>query len=149
MLKIESTDDTFENAKITFEADVSTINTHNNQRDAHLRTTDFFDVENHPKITFVSTGFKKLSESRYELTGDFQMRGITKPITLIVEFNGKSKGFDNMDVAGFEITGKINRFDYGIQFNALTEAGGIVVGPDVKLEILAEMKEVSNVSIAA
>ncbi len=147
--EIESSDDTFENAKVTFEADVTTINTHNEQRDSHLRSANFFDAENHPKITFASTDFKKISDSRYELKGDFSIKGITKPITLNVEYNGKSKGFDNQDVAGFEITGKINRFDYDIQFNAVTEAGGIVVGPNVKLEILAEMKEVVEVSLAA
>lgn len=147
--EIVSADDEFENSKVTFSADIDSIDTGNEQRDGHLKSADFFDAENHPDLTFVSKTFKKKSESKYELTGDFSIRGVTKEITLDVEYNGKSKGFDNLEVAGFEITGKINRFDFGLQWNALTEAGGIVVGPDVKLEIFAEMKEVIEVSKAA
>ncbi|MEO8513011.1 MAG: YceI family protein [Ignavibacteria bacterium] len=147
--EIESPEDDFENAKVTFSADIDSIDTGNEQRDGHLKSADFFDAENQPKITFVSKSFKKISESNYKLTGDFSIRGVTKEITLDVEYNGKSRGFDNLEVAGFEITGKINRFDFGLKWNALTEAGGIVVGPDVKLEIFAEMKEAIEVSKAA
>lgn len=147
--EIESTEDDFDNAKVTFSADIDSIDTGNAQRDGHLKSADFFDAENHPKISFISKSFKKVSGSNYKLTGDFTIRGVTKEITLDVEYNGKSRGFDNLEVAGFEITGKINRFDFGLEWNALTEAGGIVVGPDVKLEIFAEMKEAVEVSKAA
>jgi polyisoprenoid-binding protein YceI len=147
--EIESAEDNFEDAKVTFSAEVDSIDTGNEQRDGHLKSADFFDAENQPKITFVSKNFKKVSDSNYKLTGDFSIRGVTKEITLDVEYNGKSRGFDNLEVAGFEITGKINRFDFGLQWNAMTEAGGIVVGPDVKLEIFAEMKETVEVSKAA
>lgn len=147
--EIESAADNFEDAKVTFSAEVDSIDTGNGQRDGHLKSADFFDAEKQPKITFVSKSFKKVSDSNYKLTGDFSIRGVTKEITLDVEYNGKSRGFDNLEVAGFEITGKINRFDFGLQWNAMTEAGGIVVGPDVKLEIFAEMKEAVEVSKAA
>ncbi len=147
--EIESPEDDFDNAKVTFSADIDSIDTGNAQRDGHLKSADFFDAENHPKISFISKSFKKVSEGNYKLTGDFSIRGVTKEITLDVEYNGKSRGFDNLEVAGFEITGKINRFDFGLEWNALTEAGGIVVGPDVKLEIFAEMKEAVEVSKAA
>lgn len=147
--EIESPDDTFENSKITFSADVDSIDTKNEQRDGHLKSADFFDAENNPKMTFISKEFRKIADGKFELTGDMTIRGITKEVKLDVEFNGIAKGFDGLEVAGFEITGKLNRFDFGLQWNAMTEAGGIVVGPDVKLEIFAEMKEAAKASKAA
>jgi polyisoprenoid-binding protein YceI len=147
--EIKSENDDFTDAKVTFEADIDTIDTKNSQRDGHLKSADFFDAENHPKMTFTSSSFKKINDSRYELTGDITIRGTKKQITLDVVYNGKAKGFDGLDVAGFEITGKLNRFDFGLQWNAMTEAGGVVVSPDVKLEIFAEMKEAVEVSKAA
>lgn len=147
--EIETTGDNFENAKVTFSADVSSIYTKSEQRDTHLKSADFFDAEKYPKIKFTSTDFKIISDNEYKLTGDFTLRNTTKQIELNVEYNGKAKGFDGLEVAGFELTGKINRFDYGLEWNALTEAGSIVVGPDVKIEIFAEMKESTEVSKAA
>lgn len=147
--ELKSEGDDFENATITFEAETSSINTNNAQRDGHLQSADFFDAENHPKIAFVSRSFRKLSGNTFELTGDMTIRGITKEVKLSVEHNGNARGFDGLEVAGFEISGKLNRFDFGLQWNALTEAGGIVVGPDVKIEIFAEMKEAVEVSKAA
>jgi polyisoprenoid-binding protein YceI len=147
--EITANGDNFENAKVTFTAKVSSIDTKNEQRDGHLRSADFFDSEKYPEIKFASTEFKKISDNKYKLTGDFTIKGTTKPVELDVEYNGKAKGFDGLEVAGFELSGKINRFDYGLEWNALTEAGGIVVGPDVRLEIFAEMKEAQDVSKAA
>ncbi len=147
--ELNSDGDDFENAVISFEAESASINTNNAQRDAHLQSADFFDAENFPKITFVSKSFTKLSENYYELTGDITIRGVTKEIKLKVEHNGNARGFDGLEVAGFEITGKLNRFDFGLQWNAMTEAGGIVVGPEIKIEIFAEMKESVEVSKAA
>lgn len=139
--EIKSENGDFTNAKVMFEADVNSIDTKNEQRDGHLKSADFFDAENHPKITFVSSSFKKINDSKYDLTGDITIRGVKKQITLEVVYNGKVKGFDGLEVAGFEITGKLNRFDFGLHWNAMTEAGGVVVSPDVRLEIFAEMKE--------
>ena len=147
--ELNSDGDDFENAVISFEAESASINTNNAQRDAHLQSADFFDAENFPKITFVSKSFTKLSENYYELTGDITIRGVSKEIKLKVEHNGNARGFDGLEVAGFEITGKLNRFDFGLQWNAMTEAGGIVVGPEIKIEIFAEMKESVEVSKAA
>jgi polyisoprenoid-binding protein YceI len=141
--------DDFENAKVIFEADASSINTKNEMRDNHLKSADFFDAENHPKITFVSDSFKKESDGNYKLTGNFTMRGVTKEITLDVTYNGKALGLDGIDTTGFEISGKVNRFDYGLEWNTLTEAGGITVGSDVKIEIFAEMKLAKDASMAA
>ncbi|MBE2216851.1 MAG: YceI family protein [Ignavibacteria bacterium] len=147
--ELNSDGDDFENAVISFEAESASINTNNAQRDAHLQSADFFDAENFPKMTFVSKSFKKLTDSNFELTGDMTIRGTTKEVKLNVEYNGNAKGFDGLEVAGFEITGKLNRFDFGLQWNAMTEAGGIVVGPEIKIEIFAEMKESVEVSKAA
>ncbi|HEY3250738.1 MAG TPA: YceI family protein [Ignavibacteria bacterium] len=146
---IEAPDNAFTDAKISFEADVNSINTGNEMRDGHLKSPDFFDAASHPKMTFVSKSLTKKNENEYELKGNMTIRGTTKEITLNVIYNGTAKGMDGTDVAGFEITGKINRFDYGLHWNALTETGGFAVGSDVKLEIFAEMKNVLPLGKAA
>lgn len=131
----------FSDAKISFEADVNSINTKNEQRDGHLKSADFFDAANYPKLTFVSKSITKKSDDEYVVAGDITIRGTTKEISLNVAYNGTTKGFGGVDVAGFEITGKLNRFDFGLHWNALTEAGGIVVSDEVKLEISAELNK--------
>ena len=136
---VESNKPDFSDANITFEADVNSISTKSEQRDGHLKSPDFFDAANHPQITFKSKSFKPVSGDDYELTGDLTIRGTTKPIKLNVTYNGTVKGFGgSFDVAAFEVTGKINRQEYGLKWSALTESGGIVVGDDVKIEVFAE-----------
>jgi polyisoprenoid-binding protein YceI len=136
---VEANNDDFSDAKISFEADVNSIDTRNEQRDGHLKSADFFDADNYPKISFVSKSMNKKSDNEYSLVGDLTIRGTTKEVTLDVVFNGVVKGFTGDDVAAFELYGKINRFDFGLKWNALTEAGGIVVGEDVKVEISVEL----------
>ena len=146
---IESESDDFTNAKITFEADVNSINTGNGMRDGHLKSADFFDAANHPKIMFVSKSLTEKSDNEYTLSGDITIRGITKQILLDVVYNGVAKGMDGNTIAGFEITGKLNRFEFGLHWNTLTEAGGMTVGSDIKLEIFAEMKNIIPLGKAA
>jgi len=146
---IETSKEDFSDAKIRFEADIKSINTNNEQRDTHLKSADFFDAENHPKMSFESTSVKKISESNMQVKGNFTLRGVTKEITLDVNFNGIVSGFGDVKVAGFEINAKLNRFDYGLQWNTLTEAGGVVVSNEVKIEILAEFNEVNEAVKAA
>ncbi len=135
----ESNKPDFTDAKVTFEADIDSITTKNENRDGHLKSGDFFDAANHPKLTFKSTALKPLSGNNYELTGDLTIRGVTKAITLAVGYNGTVKGFGGShDVAAFEITGKINRQEYGLKWSAITETGGVVVGDDVKIEVFGE-----------
>ncbi len=135
----ESNKEDFTDASIRFEADVNSIDTKNEHRDGHLKSADFFDAANHPKLTFVSTSLVKKSGEEYELTGDLTIRGTTKTVKLAVNYNGTVKGFGgSFDVAAFEISGKINRQEFGLTWSALTETGGVVVSDDVKLEILAE-----------
>lgn len=146
---IETSSQDFSDAKIRFEADVKSINTNNEQRDAHLKSADFFDAENHPKMTFESTSIKKTSDYEMQVNGNLTLRGVTKTVTLDVIYNGTVSGFGDSTIAGFEVRGKINRFDYGLQWNALTEAGGVVVSNEVKIEILAEFNKVNEAVKAA
>lgn len=135
---IEAADENFSDAVIRFEAAIDSINTGNEQRDGHLKSADFFDAASHPTMTFASRTVSVVSAHEMKVEGDLTIRGVTKPITLDVIYNGTVSGFGGVAIAGFEITGTINRFDYGLEWNALTEAGGVVVGSDVKIEIVAE-----------
>lgn len=135
---VESSKEDFSDAIVRFEADVNSINTKNEQRDGHLKSPDFFDAANHATMSFVSTTVKKLSDHELEVAGNLTLRGVTKPVTLDVIYNGAMAGFDGNPVAGFEIRTKLNRFDFGLQWNAVTEAGGVVVSNQVAVEILAE-----------
>lgn len=146
---IEGEKEDFSDARISFEADVNSINTKNEQRDAHLKSPDFFDAAKYPTVSFVSTSVTKLSDFEMEVTGDLTMRGVTKEVKLNVIYNGTVVGFGGQRVAAFEVTGKVNRFDFGLQWNALTETGGVVVGNEVKLEIFAEFNTVTEVAKAA
>jgi polyisoprenoid-binding protein YceI len=131
--KIESEKEDFTDAKISFSADINSIHTGNEQRDGHLKSPDFFDADNHAKLTFTSTGIKHKGGSDYKVTGDLTIRGVTKPIELNAEFGGTQTDFYGNTVAGWELTGKLNRQDYGLKWSAVTEAGGIVVSDEVKI----------------
>jgi polyisoprenoid-binding protein YceI len=146
---IESEKEDFSDAKINFEADVRSIDTNNDQRNTHLKSSDFFDAEKYPKMTFVSKSVKKNSDYEYKVKGDLTIRGITKEITLNVIYNGTVEGFGGAVVAGFEVNGKLNRMDYGLKWNGLTETGGVVVSNEVKIEILAEFNKVNEAAKAA
>ncbi len=114
-----------------------------------MRSADFFDAANYQKISFVSTSARKVSDFELQVIGNLTIRGITKEITLDVLYNGTVPGFGGTQVAGFEILGKLNRFDFGLQWNAVSEAGGVVVSNEVKIEILAEFNKVQAKSKAA
>ena len=141
---VEADKPDFSDAKISFEADAESITTNIEQRDAHLKSADFFDATNYPKITFVSKSVKKKNDEDYEVIGDMTIRGTTKEIKLNVVYNGTVKGIDGSEVAGFEVTGRLNRFDFGLHWNALTEAGGIIVGDEIKLDINAELVKIKE-----
>jgi polyisoprenoid-binding protein YceI len=136
---LESNEDDFSDAKITFEADVNSITTNNEQRDAHLKSADFFDAEKFPKISFASTSLEKISGEDYKLFGNLTVRDITKPVELEVVFGGTMKDFYGQSKAGFEITGTINRKEFGLTFNAPTETGGVVLSEDVKLDMNVQL----------
>jgi len=132
---IETEDDNFENAKIEFTGDVDSITTANADRDTHLLSPDFFDAEKFPKLTFSASSFKKQNEGEYELKGDLTLHGVTKPVKLDVEFGGLAKDPWGNVKAGMSISGKINRKDWGLNWNSALEAGGVLVGEEVKLNI--------------
>jgi len=126
-------------AKVSFEAEVDSIDTKNEQRDGHLKSDDFFNAEQFPKMTFTSTGIEKKGDDEYTLAGDLTIRDITKPVELKVEYNGSTKDPWGKERMGFEVSGKINRKEYGLKWSAVTEAGGLVVADDVKLAMNVEM----------
>lgn len=134
---LESAKEDFTDAVITFEADIDSIDTKNEQRDAHLKSDDFFNAAAFPKLTFKSTGIEKAG-SEYKLKGDLTIRDITQPITLDVEYNGSTKDPWGFERAGFEVSGKINRKEFGLKWSAVTEAGGLVVDDVVKLQMNVE-----------
>ena len=136
---MEASKEDFSDAKITFTADVNSINTNMEQRDAHLKSDDFFNAEQFPKLTFKSTSIQKTGDEEYRLTGNLTIRDITKPVELKVEYNGSTKDPWGQERMGFEISGKINRKEYGLKWSAVTEAGGLVVSDDVRLALNVEM----------
>lgn len=136
---VEAEKDDFSDAQVSFSAKIDSISTGNEQRDGHLKSADFFDAAGHPELSFKSTALKQVSGSDYELTGDLTIRGTTKPVTLKAEFGGIQNDFYGNTVAGFELTGKINRQDFGLTWSAVTEAGGVVVSDEVKLAVNVEM----------
>jgi polyisoprenoid-binding protein YceI len=142
-LKVVTDREDFVDAKIEFTAKTASIFTDNEKRDAHLRSDDFFNSEKFPEMKFVSKSFKKVGKNKYKLTGDLTIRDVTKPITLDVVYNGTVKDPWGNTKAGFNVTGQLNRFDYGLKWNALTELGGAVVDKIVKLKIHVELTKQS------
>lgn len=128
----------FSDAKISFTADVKSINTGNSSRDQHLAAEDFFYAEKHPKITFTSTSFKKKNNGKYELKGKLTMRGVTKEVTFEAKHGGVIKDAYGNTRAGFSAKGNINRIEYGVAWNAKTEHGGWTVGEEVEMSIKVE-----------
>lgn len=123
----------FSGAKVSFSAQVESINTNVPPRDNHLRSADFFDVENHPTLSFESTSFKKTGDNTYQVVGNLTMRGNTKEITLTATHVGSTKGRNGNDVVGFQLKGEVNRTDFGV-----SGAGGSVA-PTIAFECNIEM----------
>lgn len=128
-------------AKIEFTVDVASVDTRNDDRDNHLRSGDFFDVENHPKMSFKSTDIKKTDDGEYEVTGDLTLHGVTHPETFEVAFEGSGKDPWGNEVAGFSGEGKIKRSNYGLTYNAALETGGVLIGDDVRVLIQIEAQK--------
>jgi len=133
-IQVENNGEGLENATVTVDIKTDSINTNNEQRDQHLKSEDFFAAASHPSIKFVSTNIEKVDEEDFKLTGDLTIKEVTKPITFDVEFGGVSKDPWGNEKAGYTVTGKINRNDFGLTWNAALETGGVMVSDDVKFQ---------------
>lgn len=127
-------------ASISFSVDVSSVDTDNERRDGHLQAEEFFYAEKHPKMTFKSTSFEKLSAKKYKLTGDLTLRGVTKSVVFDVTYGGHmaDDGYGN-EKMGFKATSAINRIEYGVAWNAETKQGGWTVGEEVDITLKLEV----------
>ncbi|HZV12754.1 MAG TPA: YceI family protein [Candidatus Kapabacteria bacterium] len=131
----------FSGGAISVKINAASINTDNEMRDNHLRSADFFDVENHPELIFKSRSFEKTGNDEYKILGDLTMHGVTKPVELKAEYFGEMKDWEGKRHIGFKAEGALNRTDYGLTYNMALEAGGVVVGEKIKLHLDVEAIE--------
>ncbi|TVR28735.1 MAG: polyisoprenoid-binding protein [Balneolaceae bacterium] len=132
---IETDNEDFENAKISFEAVIDSIDTGNEDRNNHLKSDDFFNAAEFPTMKFESTSFKKTGDGEYKLIGELTIRDNTKTVELDAEYGGTVIDPYGNTKAGFEVNGKINRKEFGLTWGAVTEAGSVVVSDEVKLNL--------------
>jgi len=139
--EVKTESDDFHDATITFEAAADSIDTSNAQRDEHLKNGEFFDATHFPKISFVSTKVKKLEDKQnhYRVLGNLTIKDQTHPIELEVEHGGIMKDPWGQEKAGFTLKGRLHRTDYGLRWNATTEAGGFVLSDEVKLNMEVQL----------
>jgi len=130
---IESDGNDFSDAEVNVTIDAGSIFTNDNSRDGHLKSADFFDTEIYPELTFKGSTFKKLDDANYQLRGMLTIKDVSKMVTLDVEFGGLTKDPYGNHKAGFSISGKINRKDWGLNWNAALEAGGVMVSDEVRI----------------
>lgn len=131
---IYTTGDDFMGAEVDCWIDVASVDTNDAERDKHLRSADFFDVERFPQISFVKNTVESVDkDGSYELWGDLTIKGITKRIKIDVEFGGIVKDPWGNEKAVFTVNGKVNRKDWGLNWNAVLETGGILVGEEVRI----------------
>jgi polyisoprenoid-binding protein YceI len=131
---VETEGEVFTTAKATFTIDVDSISTKNEQRDAHLKSVDFFDANDFPQIKFVATNYENVDkDGSYEVYGDLTVRGITKNVKFDAEFGGVIKDPWGNTRAGITISGKINRKEFGLTWSGATETGSLIVSEDVKI----------------
>jgi polyisoprenoid-binding protein YceI len=128
--EIEADPSNLTDAAIEFTIDANSIDTRKEDRDNHLRSADFFDVEKYPQIKFKATNIVKESADNYDVQGDFEMHGVSKPVTFAVVFEGQAG-----DVAGFSANTEINRADFGLTWNSTLETGGVLVSEKVKINL--------------
>ncbi|HET9826082.1 MAG TPA: YceI family protein [Chitinophagaceae bacterium] len=143
--EIETEGEDISTAKVRFTADADSISTNNEQRDAHLKTGDFFDAENYPQIVFESDKLEKISDENYRLHGILTMRGNTRKVVLNVEYGGLAQDPWGNTRIGVSVSGKINRKDFGVSFGMVTETGGLLLGDDVS--IIANTEFVKQVKV--
>jgi polyisoprenoid-binding protein YceI len=126
------------NTRVEIEIDADSIETKEDKRDAHLRSADFLDAEHHPKLHFRSTGVKRVDDENFEMVGDLTIRGTTRPVALTVEYAGRTKDPWGGERVGFSAHTSISRKDFGLEWNVALEAGGVLVGDKVEIQIELE-----------
>jgi polyisoprenoid-binding protein YceI len=126
--------------EIRVSIDVDSIDTRFKQRDDHLRSADFFDAANHPKIEFVSRRIERVGDEHYRVIGDLTIRGVTREVALDAETNGPSRAWGK-EILGVSLTGTVDRREYGLLWNQALETGGIAVGNAVTLSVQAELQK--------
>jgi len=136
---IKADKDDFSDASVSFTIQAASVNTNNEKRDNHLRDEDFFEVATYPTLEFVGKKMTQKSGNKYTLTGDLTMHGVTKEIELDVRYNGQVKDPWGNTRAGFKVSGTLNRTDYGLTWNNTLEAGGLLVGEDVDIQVNLEL----------
>jgi polyisoprenoid-binding protein YceI len=137
--ELQTEDEDFMTAKVSFAIDVTSITTGNEQRDGHLQTSDFFESGKYPQIKFTPTKYENVdNDGSYEVYGDLTIRDVTKQVKLDAEFGGVIKDPWGNTRAGITISGKINRKEYGLQFHAVTETGSLVVSDEVRIHVALE-----------
>jgi polyisoprenoid-binding protein YceI len=129
----ETVNDDFSTAKIRLKADMHSIHTNNEQRDAHLRNADFFETDKYPELIFESTSVDQIDSENFHLNGNLTLKGVTNPVQLNIEFSGITRDPWGGERAGFTVTGKIKRSQWGVSFNHALETGGVVLGEEVKI----------------
>lgn len=137
---VETPNEGFNQAKVSFSADIASIDTGMEMRDTHLKSPEFFNAEKYPQLKFESTSFEKIGDTIYLLKGNITIRETTKPIQLDVEYGGRMVDFYGNTKAGFEITGKLKRKEFGLNWDAITEAGGVVVSDEIKLVMNVQLQ---------
>ena len=137
---LEGTNEDFTDAKISFTADINSIDTGVEYRDTHLKGAEFFNAEKYPQLKFESTAFEKIGDTIYLLKGNITILETTLPIQLDVEYGGKATDFYGNTKAGFEISGKLKRKEFGLTWDGLTETGGIALSDDVKLVLNVQLQ---------
>lgn len=131
--RIETDQEDFSDASVWFSADIDSIFTGNEQRDGHLKSADFFDAGQYPKLSFESTSLRKVDDDAYILEGNLTLKATTRPVKLDVVYGGSVKDMYGNTKAGFEIKGKISRKEFGLTWDAVTEAGGAVISDEIRL----------------
>lgn len=136
-------------SKVDVTIQTASISTGDDNRDNHLRSPDFFDAAQYPTITYTSTSVEKLSDEKYRVTGDLNMHGVTKPVTLDVTYEGQTKDMQGQRLAGFSATTSINRKDFGLTWNVALEAGSVMVSEKVNIAIEAQVIEPATAAVSA
>ncbi len=138
--------DSFDNAQVNFNIDVKSIDTNQAHRDGHLQSGDFFEADKYPQIMFNSTSLVNVGGNQYKMMGDMTMKGVTRPVELNVEYGGSQDNGHGTLKHGFEITGTINRKEFGMTWNVLTDTGGLGLGEDIKLDANIQLQKFEEVA---